>query len=73
MIALIAPGDRTVSVARTRALLSQWGGPSLIQEIVGARHDSFGRFELYWRSIREFLRSDLPRAARDGDIHAIYS
>jgi uncharacterized protein len=55
MLAIVAPRDTIIPVARSRALYDAWAGPKRWHEVANADHNTLGASADYWNAIAEFL------------------
>ncbi len=57
MLALTAGEDRIISAKHSQNIVDLWAGSTVHQVIKGEGHNTLQERELYWKSIKEFLKS----------------
>jgi len=55
LLAIVAPRDAIIPLARSRALFDAWAGPKRWREIPGADHNTLGVDADFWSAIAQFL------------------
>lgn len=56
MLALVAENDEVIPPIHAKRLAEKWGGRVVYKIIKGEGHNSISSNDLYWESIREFLK-----------------